>query len=57
MNCCADLDIELTVECVNGLTLLNWRTRNVPIFGFDVNYGCSSNVNCSGGTKVAIIAS
>ena len=54
MDCCAVLDIQLTVERVNGLTLLEWKTGNVPVFGFDVNYGCSSNVNYSGGTKVVI---
>ena len=53
MSCHSDPDIELTVECVDGLALLQWNIQNKPTFGFDVNY--SFNANLSGGTKVTII--
>ena len=57
VNCCANLDMQLTVECVDGLAMLKWNIQKIPMTTFSLKYECNSNASCYefDGEEVAIM--
>lgn len=57
MNCCANLEMQLTVECVDGLAMLKWNIQKEPQTTYLLKYECNSTASCHefDGGEVAII--
>ena len=57
MNCCANPDMLLTVECVDGLAMLKWNIQKKPKTAYLLKYECNSIASCHefDGGEVAIM--
>ena len=46
MNCCANLEMQLTVECVDGLAMLKWNIQKESRTAYLLKYECNSIPSC-----------